>query len=96
MADTEPGAEAPLPLLEGRGLVDGKPAAYVCENYACRLPVTSVEALSESTHRDNYLFALAGRGSPESPAVEASIFDHGLDMLPLLVRHGGFARENKA
>lgn len=29
-----------LPLLEGRGLVDGKPAAYVCFNRTCRLPVS--------------------------------------------------------
>lgn len=36
-----PDAESMLPLLEGRGLVDGKPAAYVCENYACKLPVTT-------------------------------------------------------
>ena len=35
-----------LPLLEGRGLVDGKPTAYVCENYACQLPVTDAEALA--------------------------------------------------
>lgn len=34
-----------LPLLEGRTLVDGNPAAYVCENYACRLPVTTPQAL---------------------------------------------------
>lgn len=43
----EPESENPLPLLEGRTLVDGQPAAYVCENYACKLPVTSVEALRE-------------------------------------------------
>ena len=35
-----------LPLLAGRGMVDGKPTAYVCENYACQLPVTNAEALA--------------------------------------------------
>ncbi len=35
-----PGAEG-VPLLEGRGLVDGAPAAYVCRGFVCRLPVTS-------------------------------------------------------
>ncbi len=42
-----PGEENPLPLLEGRGLVNGKPAAYVCENFACKLPVTDVNALAD-------------------------------------------------
>ena len=35
-----------LPLLEGRGMVGGKPTAYVCENYACQLPVTDAGALA--------------------------------------------------
>ena len=30
-----------VPLLEGRGLVDGAPAAYVCRGFVCRLPVTT-------------------------------------------------------
>ncbi len=39
-------ASSGLPLLDGRDMVDGKPTAYVCENYACRLPVTDAEALA--------------------------------------------------
>jgi uncharacterized protein len=33
------------PLLEGRTTVDGKPAAYICENFTCQLPVTDLEEL---------------------------------------------------
>jgi len=34
-----------VPLLAGRSLVDGRPAVYLCERFACSLPVTDVEAL---------------------------------------------------
>jgi uncharacterized protein YyaL (SSP411 family) len=34
-----------IPLLAGRNLVNGKAAAYVCENFTCKLPVTSPEDL---------------------------------------------------
>ena len=39
-------ASSGLPLLEGRGMVDGRPTAYVCENYACQLPVVDAEGLA--------------------------------------------------
>ncbi len=42
-----PVANATSPLLTDRDLLDGKPAAYVCENYACQLPVTDPAALEQ-------------------------------------------------
>jgi uncharacterized protein YyaL (SSP411 family) len=47
VATGAPGAEAAeiVPLLRDRDAVDGRPAAYVCEHFICRLPVTDVEGL---------------------------------------------------
>ena len=36
-----------VPLLEGRSSLDGKPTVYVCENFVCQRPVTSVTELRE-------------------------------------------------
>jgi uncharacterized protein len=40
-----------LPLLEGKTLVDGKPAVYLCENYTCKAPVNSREGLKNLLSR---------------------------------------------
>ena len=44
-------SDTPLPPghpAEGKGQVDGKPTAYVCEDMTCRLPVTNMETLKAS------------------------------------------------
>ena len=43
----DPGEAAPFasPVLEGRGLVGGAAAAYVCRNYACDLPASDAAEL---------------------------------------------------
>lgn len=40
-------ASAELPLLQERVRVDGKPTAYVCENFVCQRPVTEVGEFRE-------------------------------------------------
>ena len=35
-----PGSTNSAPLLRGKGLVNGRPAVYICRNYACDLPIT--------------------------------------------------------
>lgn len=36
-----------FPLLSGRTMVDGKPTVYVCENFVCERPVTTVDDLKK-------------------------------------------------
>ncbi len=42
------GPSEDVPLLAGKGLVDGHPAVYVCERFVCQAPVTVPEELSAS------------------------------------------------
>jgi uncharacterized protein YyaL (SSP411 family) len=36
-----------IPLLHDLVAIDGAPTAYVCRGFACRLPVTTTDALTE-------------------------------------------------
>ncbi|MEZ4861968.1 MAG: thioredoxin domain-containing protein [Caldilineaceae bacterium] len=51
MALLRPGEASMLPLLAERTLIDEKPAAYVCEAYTCKLPVTSPAELGKALYR---------------------------------------------
>jgi uncharacterized protein YyaL (SSP411 family) len=39
------------PLLDRKGLVGGRPAAYVCRNYVCAQPATDPAALKGALAR---------------------------------------------
>ncbi|HET9080532.1 MAG TPA: thioredoxin domain-containing protein [Trebonia sp.] len=43
--------DSAIPLLAGRPLVSGAPAAYVCRDFTCQAPVTAPSALRETLRR---------------------------------------------
>ena len=45
LALREPGTDESVPLLKGRRMIAGKTTVYVCENYACKAPVSDPAAL---------------------------------------------------
>jgi hypothetical protein len=82
--DPAAGAAPELPLLEGKGLVGGKAALYVCRDFACRAPVTDPAELDGALARrpaataDGARIGIAarrpGRATPEATAARARRF----------------------
>ncbi len=74
--DPKASSDASFPLLEGKALVAGKAALYVCRNFTCAAPITSVaeldRALAENAATDAALTiaprALAGAATIEGTA----------------------------
>ncbi|HET6154043.1 MAG TPA: thioredoxin domain-containing protein [Marmoricola sp.] len=54
VATPQQAAASTIPLLAGRGLVDGRAAAYVCRAMVCERPVTAPEALAEAVARGRH------------------------------------------
>ena len=51
LGDGNPETPSAIPLLEGRGRLDGAPAAYVCRQFTCQAPVTTPGQLTEVLSR---------------------------------------------
>ena len=51
VAYREAHADTVIPLLQGREAIEGEATAYVCQNFACQMPVTTADALKEKLNR---------------------------------------------
>ena len=45
-------ANATVPLLDGKSMVDERATVYLCENYTCKEPLTDLEKIEKALDRD--------------------------------------------
>src|SRR5262249_60027555 len=79
-------AEA-IPLLAGRGLVAGAPAAYVCRDFTCRMPVTDPVELRAAL--DYPAPAPAGQWRQRGSGASGAVMPGGVKMPSGAVMPGG-------
>ncbi len=82
--DPTSGQAPDLPLLAGKGLVNGQAALYVCRNFACQAPVTDPGAIETAlaahaaagaeSLRTAISLRRPGRATPEATAARAAEF----------------------
>jgi uncharacterized protein YyaL (SSP411 family)/aryl-alcohol dehydrogenase-like predicted oxidoreductase len=74
--DPAAGVSSPRPLLEGKGRVDGRPALYVCRDFACQAPVVEparvAEALAAHANGATPARATVGSGRPGGATPEGT------------------------
>jgi hypothetical protein len=90
--DPAAGDPPPFPLLEGKQLVDGQAALYVCRNFACQAAITDPALVAtaltdpgtteEGTRRSVVGSSMAGSATPGDTAAYASRFT-SLGYVPL-------------
>ncbi len=83
VATSPAGTSSALPLLAGKGPVNGSPALYICRHFSCQQPVTDPRLVAEalrstaptSTVREGKMLRgtqLSGRATPEGTAAYAA------------------------
>ena len=45
-------ADAAVPLLDGKSMVDGQATVFLCENFTCKEPLTDLEKIEKALERD--------------------------------------------
>jgi hypothetical protein len=95
VAWSDGGSGAAGPLLEGKTLVDGEPAAYVCRDHACGMPVTTPWALERALSSDAPLAGLAGQplGAEHPEAFTGRVPEVDVRGVPEAPRTGADARD---
>ncbi len=51
VASIRPNTTSTLPLLQGKTIVSGQPALFVCRNFSCQRPITDAQAVADALRK---------------------------------------------